>query len=354
MSGMATEFADKWAILFGCKEYENKDLATLDYPINDVRDLAQVLHQQLEFPQDHFLDFGEGLTYVPEYSTFWDQLGTFLKQKPIGEQDLLLFYFTGHGFRQGRDYLLPQKASLNNLKRTGIAVDDVVEELVSGSSCKNIVMLLDACRNPPKGAKGEGTKGIGDQSAALMEKHEVLCFFSCQPEEQSWEIDDLQHGSFTWCVLEAIRGAKCITAAELDEYLVTEVPLLNQKHQKAPQKPYAKIVPHERGKLPILASKVRRQQTANEYDAMIQRLLDLSDSGRLPERYYEAAVELLLVVRDQEREISAAETRKLAWIVKVCGGRIKPRVFTATWDALERQTLPVTAPPTTLAGKGEP
>lgn len=156
---MANGFPNKWAILFGCKGYQKEELATLDYPINDVTEFRDALHEYLEFPKDHFLEFGDGLHHEPELSTFWDQLAVFLEQ-PIGADDLLFFYFTGHGFRhEDDDYLLPQKASLKDPKNTGIAVKAVLEELLK-SKCKNIVMFLDACRNPMKGAKGEkGEKG---------------------------------------------------------------------------------------------------------------------------------------------------------------------------------------------------
>jgi len=333
---MASEFANKWAILFGCKGYENKNLATLDYPINDVVEFRRALQEYLEFREDHFLEFGDGLQYAPELSTFWDRLGAFLKNNQIAADDLLFFYFTGHGFRlEEEDYLLPQKASLNDPENTGIAVEKVIKRLL-GSKCKNIVMFLDACRNP-MGTKAVGGKGIGDQSAKLMEKHEVLGFFSCYPEEQSWEIEELKHSSFTYCVLQAIRGAKCTTAAEMDTYLLQEVPPLNDKYEKGPQKPYSKIVPFERGQLRIFASKAKQKQETDEYREMIQKLLDLHVKGELGESYYEGAVELLIVVRDKERELSTDENMKLEWVRKLCSRRVRTKIFVVTWDAIDKQ-----------------
>jgi hypothetical protein len=307
-----------------------------------VVQFRKTLHEYLEFPEDHFLELGESLQHAPEFTTFWDQLGVFLG-KPIGTNDLLFFYFTGHGFRhdQKTDYLLPRDASLNNLKRTGIAVEDVVEDLVE-SKCKNIVMFLDACRNPVKRAspKGVGMKGIGEQSAEVMAKNEVLCFFSCQPQEQSWEIEKLEHSSFTYCLLEAIRRAKCTTAAELDKYLLDEVPLLNKKYNADPQKPYSMIVPTERGQLPILASKVKGQQETVAYGHMIQSLWDLHLRGLLDERCYEVSAELLVAERDKERELSPIENMKLNWIKKLYSGRVKLKIFKETWELLEKQKPP--------------
>jgi hypothetical protein len=333
---MPNEFPNKWAILFACKDYELKDLATLEYPIADVVEFKKALHDYLEFPEDHFLTFGEGLQHPPEYSTFWDKLGNFLNTHPVKEDDLLLFYFTGHGFREDKDYLLPQRASLNNPRKTGIAVEDVIAELLR-SKCKNIVMFLDACRSPMRGAKG--AKGIGEQSADLMEKNEVLCFFSCYPEEQSWEIEELQHSSFTYCVLEALRGAKCATAAEMDTYLLQEVPLLNAKYKKGQQKPYSKIIPTEKGMLPIFASNIKRQQETDEYEAIIQKLLDLHEASELAENYYEEAVELLVIIRDKERDLRPDEAFRWEWVKKLCNGRVKPKIFVATWQASKKRSL---------------
>ena len=171
-----------------------------------------------------------------------------------------------------------------------------------------------------------------------MEKHEVLCFFSCNPEEQSWEIENsIKHSSFTYCLLQAIRGGKCTTAAELDAYLLEEVPLLNDKFHKDAQRPYSKIVPHERGKLAILASTVKLQKETDQYDTLIQALLGLHTAGELGERHYEAAVDLLLVVRDRERKLGTDENMKLEWVRKLCSRRVRTKIFVVTWDAIDKQ-----------------
>jgi hypothetical protein len=130
--------------------------------ITDVIGFRKALRQYLEFPGDHFLEFGDELQHPPELYAFWERLTPFLTQNKIGRDDLLFFYFTGHGFRlEDQDYLLPQKASLNDPENTGIHVEGVIKRLL-GTKCKNIVMLLDACRSP-MGTKAPGGKGSANK-----------------------------------------------------------------------------------------------------------------------------------------------------------------------------------------------
>ena len=85
---------------------------------------------------------------------------------------------------------------------------------------KTCCLLLDACRND--GAR-DG-QGIGaDRQAG------VVAVSSCSPSERSYEIAELQHGAFTYALLEGLRlqgETNCATVERLDQHLRYRVPEL--------------------------------------------------------------------------------------------------------------------------------
>ncbi|MFN7203918.1 MAG: SUMF1/EgtB/PvdO family nonheme iron enzyme, partial [Aphanizomenon sp.] len=79
------------------------------------------------------------------------------------------------------------------------------------------------------------------------QKHQgVITFYSCAANQKSWEIAELQHGSFTHTLLTGLRlhgEANCATVERLDRYLNSAVPQLNTRYQKEIQNPYFKAEP---------------------------------------------------------------------------------------------------------------
>ncbi|NCT54026.1 MAG: SUMF1/EgtB/PvdO family nonheme iron enzyme, partial [Microcystis aeruginosa G13-03] len=151
--------------------------------------------------------------------------------------DNLWFFFAGHGRRdQDKDYLMLPDSDPGNVRETAVSVDYVTERL-RRSGADNVVLLLDACRDEDS----RGGLGIGEE-----EYQGVITFYSCTANQQSWEIDELQQGSFTHTLLEGLRRqgeANCATVERLDEYLRRQVERINARYGKPRQNPYLKAEP---------------------------------------------------------------------------------------------------------------
>ncbi len=123
-----------------------------------------------------------------------------------------------------------------DIEHTAISVEYITERL-RRSRADNVVLLLDACREETS----RSGLGIGEQ------KHQgVITFYSCAANQKSWEIAELQHGSFTHTLLTGLRlhgEANCATVERLDRYLNSSVPQLNTRYQKPIQNPYLKAEP---------------------------------------------------------------------------------------------------------------
>ena len=110
-----------------------------------------------------------------------------------------------------------------------------------------MILFVDACRS--KTGRRNGL-GIGQER-----QKGTIAFFSCRPEESSYEIDELQHGAFTYALLEslAIQGeGNCATVERLYQRLCYRVPAINQHYQKPAQHPYGRIEPPTKNCLILL------------------------------------------------------------------------------------------------------
>jgi len=140
-------------------------------------------------------------------------------------------FFAGHGRRErDRDYLMPIDADPGNVEETAIPVSYVTERL-RRCGAENVILLLDACRN--EGAR-DG-QGIGSETHAG-----VVTIASCSPSERSYEIAEVQHGAFTYSLLEGLQlqgETNCATVERLDLHLRLRVPELCAKYHKPRKRP---------------------------------------------------------------------------------------------------------------------
>ncbi|ODG99405.1 peptidase C14 [Nostoc sp. KVJ20] len=233
--------AKNWAIAIGINHYNN--LQHLNYAKLDAEAMRDWFQKEVRFDKVFlFTEDSPPIKTSPPIPTqaTYGNLRRFLRanfEKPLlAPGDNLWFFFAGHGCREAdRDYLMLMDSDPGDVEHTAIPVDYVTQRL-RRSGADNVVLFLDACRD--QGSR-EG-KGIG------KEHQGVVTFYSCSPSQKSYEIDQLQHGSFTQALLDGLRIAgagNCATVERLDRYLQSTVPTINQTHQKNPQHPYATAEP---------------------------------------------------------------------------------------------------------------
>jgi len=251
----------------------------------------------------------------------------------LGEDDLLVFFFSGHGMMgqdDSKDYLLPIDATHHNLSRTGVPIELVAEEL-KGTNCKNIVMLIDACRESlTSGAKS--IISLGDNAVNAVKRAGIVTIFSCDPKRKSYEIDTLKHGAFTHCILEAINSGEGRTVSTLYQYLADQVPIVNAKNNKPFQQPYAVIEPPEKGNLPMFFGK----GALTDFRALLDRVGDLRRDGKIDDEWTNKIFEFLTTPNPAGREPG-----KIGLIESLCSD--KGLIFVAfktVWDSFDRNRTP--------------
>lgn len=241
-----------WAIAIGVNQYEF--LHPLKYAKNDALHICNFLENEAKFDRifyfsDDSPDF-DGRTTKPFRNNLL-RVFNGLATKPLRDGDNFWFFFAGHGIlgNDGIDYLMPSDGDLDNLVETGISVNRVIQNLrLSGAG--NVILALDACRNQARrnGATRSG-EGIGRETEREAKIADMISITACSPLEYSYEIDDIEHGAFTYALVEGLGvQGRCATAAKLNTYLKRRVPEL----AKTKQTPRMLLDPMEKGHLILM------------------------------------------------------------------------------------------------------
>jgi predicted MPP superfamily phosphohydrolase len=325
-------FPQQWAVMVGVNDYQDKDTVNLHYCRQDVVDLARSFRESLGF--QNVFEFHDQSPLKPERDGILRKLVEIRgKVKP---EDLFVFYFSGHGVNEdGKDYLLPLGCPPRDVKTLGIRVQDLADSLKK-LGCNNTAMFVDACRDVVPGAKGAGagTVSVGEESKTVLKDAGIIAFFSCDPKDRSFEIDELEHGSFTFSLLQAIREGITETVAELTDYLKENVPRINKKFDKNTQQPYA-VIPDpesERGKLEIFFNPHWRLEAAQKFDPLIDKFIGLYETENVFDQ-----LSFLDRVKSK-KQLDQVEKNRVALIESFCNRELSLEMFFRIWKGPKNVT----------------
>jgi Caspase domain len=204
----------KLAFLVGVKKYSHGELKDLEFPENDVKDLAEVL-KRLGFTVT-VMSTSAGRSdkeHYPDADNIRQQLTATLKGAT--KDDLILVGLAGHGLQplnSSQSYFCPHDA--NPAEKNGdvahpetlLSLGEILTQ-IRDSGIGHKLLLVDACRNDPEvrgGRRGAGT--IQVDVSALPQQTGVL--LSCAHGEFSFESKAFGsgHGAFFYQVIEGLKG----------------------------------------------------------------------------------------------------------------------------------------------------
>jgi Caspase domain len=206
---------DRLAIVVGINEYKDPNIPKLPGAEYDAKEIYERLQDPNigNFKMQSYL-VGQGATCKEIRKAIND---AFWK---TDSHDLVLFYFSGHGFVDGYNegYIAPYDMLLDEPFTCGINMRELRETISKSINKKSVVVILDCCYS------GIATKG--DRSPLLQvtkENFEThlkiagenrIILASSQSDQKSREIEVSHtangerhlHGSFTFHLLEGIDG----------------------------------------------------------------------------------------------------------------------------------------------------
>jgi hypothetical protein len=239
------ERGDIWAIVIGINQYQNT--RNLKYAVND----AQAFRDYLK---DYVGIADERIFYLANQdatkSKIESLLGTTIKRKASRDDTVIIFY-AGHGAVEPdpsnldgdgfEKYLLPHDANLQDLYSTSISMNDI-RTIFARIRAERLIFIADTCYS---GASGGRTITAAKTRANLSEKFYErisrgkgrVIISSCSANEISKEDDNLQHGVFSYYMLEGLKGRAdqdgdgIITVSELFSYISRKVPQASDQDQ---------------------------------------------------------------------------------------------------------------------------
>ncbi len=249
-----------WAICIGINHYYN--LQPLQFAVRDAASVRDFFLDEVKFEKVYYFADdsppietpGGEMRSLPTYANLKRFFREWFQSASLNVGDNFWFFFAGHGeIHEDHDYLLPIDVDPGDIEGTALRMSDIADSL-RNCGADNTVLLVDACRDRGK-RKGQGF-GVEAQQG-------LVTIYSCSPHKSSYEIEALQHGSFTYALLEGLRlqGANnCATVERLDQYLCAQVPALNERYGKPLQMPRTSVEPISKKHLILLPQQATRLQ----------------------------------------------------------------------------------------------
>jgi uncharacterized caspase-like protein len=176
-------------------------------------------------------------------------------QQESKEQDMLIFYYAGHGVMsegatQDPDFfLVPHDVTQlygrdDMLHGKAISASDL-KEISRKINAQKQVFILDACQSAAA-LDAVTRRGVAEERAIAQLARSTGTFWitATGSEQFATEFESLGHGVFTYALVEGLNGKadggnpdNKITVRELNAYLESRVPELAEKYKGTPQFP---------------------------------------------------------------------------------------------------------------------
>ncbi len=233
-----------WVLAIGVSRYATADL-DLRFADVDARAVAEAIRHAAEngiYQATHTLVLtNDEVTR----ESILDAVERFFGE--AGPEDVAALFLAGHGVRDlasGSYYFLPHAASAENLVTAGLRMTDFDEMLrVLRRNVRAVVVMMDTCHAGALGIPPARMVSAYEMAGQISAGESFFLLAATKPGEESKEKSDLGHGSFTYAVLEGVRGAAdadrdgILSVSELFGYVARRVPILTLNAQH----PYHKV-----------------------------------------------------------------------------------------------------------------
>jgi hypothetical protein len=234
-----------WAVVVGINDYSN--FPKLKFAVNDAKAVYRYLNENNRVPSENIFLLIDKQASIQNLRNI---LGTKLKAS-AGEKDMVIIYFAGHGSTE-RDtlspdgdglekYLLAADSDPKDLYSTALPMREV-GHLFSRIKSERLVFLLDSCYSGASGGRTVENYGFrANISDKFLERISTgrgkIIITASSANEVSAEKEELQHGVFTYFLLEGLKGSadtdsdKIITVDEIYRYVSEKVPKATAQEQ---------------------------------------------------------------------------------------------------------------------------
>ena len=235
-----TSVRKRWALLIGINNYDDTVFGSLHVCVKDVEAVSRHLVSG-GFDQEHTCLITDSSNIPPV------RLNILTTLKSIADatapDDLLFFYFSGHGIEEnGESYLVPQDVNQVIMRDSAVSISRVKEIMIEAPARAKVI-VLDACHSGAK-ISGKGDKRMSDAFVRRVfeEAEGITILSSCKQGELSYELPTRDHSVFTHFFLKALEGESdrdgkgFVTVQDANLYIVDRVKqwAAQNKHVQTP------------------------------------------------------------------------------------------------------------------------
>jgi len=197
----------RWGVLVGVNEYDDWNYGRLRVCVQDVTAIRGRLAAGGYDPQRLRLLTDETPADLPTRANILTALEAVARA--TGPDDLLLFYYSGHGDEvEDESYLVARDGRRVSLRRTGVSLADI-RDIVLTAPAQAKVIILDACHSGVDLAVGKGPRPMTPEfiRRVFMQARGLAVLASCEQGQLSYEWQEEGRSVFTHYLLEALTGA---------------------------------------------------------------------------------------------------------------------------------------------------
>lgn len=226
----------------GINQYKNPSL-NLNYGVSDAKGISEFFNRQKQLFGD--VKVTEVLDAKATREGILQAVSSMRGTKP---EDLVVVYLAGHGEtdEEGNWYFIPHELVFpekqDQLKSIGISGQELQKE-IQKLGARKVVLLIDACKS---GGAVVTMRGFEERKALrqLARASGVHVVAAAAQDQLAGEIVRLNHGIFTYAVLEALKGGAdgapkdgVVSIREMLSYIETRMPELSQEYRSKAQYP---------------------------------------------------------------------------------------------------------------------
>ena len=242
---------DAVALVIGNRDYDHRDVPSVDYAVRDAQTIRKYLIQTLGYPTANIIYLEN--TTLSHLRTAVSQLSN----QVLPDQSDVFVYYSGHGAPSvdtEKGYLLPVDCNPDFVETGGYSLDEFYQVL-GDLPARHTYVVIDACFSGISAAgpllKNASPVYIKVENSALM-NGKVTLFTSATGDQISSWYPDKNHSLFTYYFLRALHGDadlnrdKQLTVAEIQDYIDSNVPRMARRLHNREQTP--QVITKEKNK----------------------------------------------------------------------------------------------------------
>jgi uncharacterized caspase-like protein/TolB-like protein len=312
-----------YAVIIGIGKYQDQRIPSLRYTVSDAQGLYDVLTDPNYggVPKDHVKLL---LDQDATDRNIKGAIGHWLSWQ-AQEEDTVIIYYSGHGAPEGGDtYWVTVNADIDSLYTTALNNKEISDMLMR-IQAKRVIIFLDSCYSAATVNRTNQTRSV--QTEIPWDKFSGagrVTISASDGKQLSLEMDQYQHGVFTYYLLEGLKGKAdtnrdgVVDVDEIWNYVKDQV-TETARQAGNPQTPVFQGMVTAGIPLTLNMEVLREKQHADAIKQKQDQVLALLQQGKIQPQHFDCVFKM----------ISSGEANIL--IDGLLAGTISPEVFNAAF-----------------------